>query len=55
MKKKESLKVLNKCLKEISEMSQEEFDARIEKIEKEKRKRGCAGMITKKKSKETIS
>lgn len=37
MKKKESLKVLNKCLKEISEMSQEEFDARIEKIEKEKR------------------
>lgn len=36
MKKKESLKFLNKCLKEISEMSQEEFDARIEKIEKEK-------------------
>ena len=31
MKKKESLKLLNKCLKEISEMSQEEFDARIEK------------------------
>jgi hypothetical protein len=35
MEKQESLKVLNKCLEEIQNMSQEEFDKRISEAQLE--------------------